>query len=84
MLGKVGVEETHSNRSLVLDGSRVWVCSPTEGLQGWWDFGIPGSSPTQLTIPLPSHLNKTELWGSNQPEIKKWGGDLSRIKNIYV
>jgi len=54
------LELSDSRRSITVDGSRVWVHSPLEKLQGW-DFGIPGSSPVELSIPPPC-LNKTTLW----------------------
>ena len=44
--------------SLVADGSRVWVCFKHKQPQGW-DFGIPGTTPIQLsnTFPNRPHLS---------------------------
>ena len=66
----IGLEFSDTQQSLTVDGSRVWVYSPTEKLQGW-DFENPDSPPVQLTVTPPFHLN----------DMRPWGMDLSRIKN---
>ena len=47
--GEVTFEGIPLNSSLIVDGSRVWVCFDDLQTQGW-DFGLPGSTP----IPLPN------------------------------
>ena len=59
-MGEVELVFSHPQRSLTVVGSRVWVCSPVEKPQGW-DFGIPGSSPVELSITPPA-LTNTKLW----------------------
>ena len=58
---------------LCVDGSRIWACykDSNEG----WDFGIPGSSPTQLSNMFPErpHLNfihGTTWWDSGPSMVK--------------
>jgi len=56
-------------RSLITDGSRVWVHSPESQPLGW-DFGTPGSHPVQLfnsPLPLP---NNAKLWDHGQYRVK--------------
>ena len=55
--------------SLIVDGSRVWVCSPFEEPQGW-DFTIPDSSPVQLSTMPMLHLSDTKLWDTGLPRVK--------------
>ena len=55
-------------RSLSVNGSRVWVHSPSSEPLGW-DFGIPGSPPVQLSNSPSLHPNKTKLWDSGQSRI---------------
>jgi len=69
VMGEVVLTFSGPQRSLTVDGSRVWVHSPVEKLQGW-DFGILGSSPVQLSITSPSYLNNTKLWDSKLSGIK--------------
>jgi len=63
----------HAKEILVIDGSKVWVNFGLLGVRGW-DFGVPGSSPIELSNKHPDrlHLNDTKLW-----EI-----DMSRMKDI--
>ena len=58
-IGKVGLDEPQ--RSLTVDGSRIWVYSTLPEPQGW-DFGIPGSPPTLVPNTPPSHSSDTMLW----------------------
>ena len=67
-MGEVELEYSQPQRSLTVDGSRIWVHSPVEKLQGW-DFGIPGSSPVELSITPPA-LNNTKLWDDELSEIQ--------------
>jgi len=69
-ISSIGMRYSFIKQSLIVDGSRVWVYSPAEKLQGW-DFENPDSPPVQLTITPPFHLNGT----------RPWGVDVSRIKN---
>ena len=59
--------------SLIVDDSRVWIHSPWEEPEGW-DFGIPSSSPVQLSNPPLPQLNDTKLWDTG----------LSRIRNTVT
>jgi len=75
-MGEVKLEYSDWSRSLTVDGSRVWVQSPVEKLQGW-DFGIPGSPPVELSITppvelsiTPPALNSTKLWDNKLSRIK--------------
>ena len=63
---KVGLGLHQSQRSLTVDGSRVWVHSPWSEPWGW-DFGTLGSPPVQLPNP-PILLDK--LWDIKQSRIK--------------
>jgi len=55
--------------SLVVHGSNVWVHSPLEEPRGW-DFGIPGSSPVEVSNMPLLHLNNTKLWDNNLSRIE--------------
>ena len=69
LVGKVGFVSCGTQRSLTVDGSRVWVHSSESEPLGW-DFGTPGSLPVQLSN---SHLhlpNNTKLWDIKQSRIK--------------
>jgi len=69
VVGEVKLEHDFTQRSLTVDGSRVWVHSPSSEPMGW-DFGTPGPSPTQLFNILPPHLTNTKLWNSNMSRIE--------------
>ena len=69
VISKTKLESQQPQRSLTVDGSRVWVHSPSEEPQGW-DFGILGSPPVQLPTTSPLHPNNTMLWGRDKPMIK--------------
>ena len=47
VMGKVKFESKPSNKPLIVDGSRVWVCFEGSKTQGW-DFGVPGLVPIPL------------------------------------
>ena len=49
VVGEVALEDEPLDDSLIVDGSRVWVCFKDLQIQGW-DFGFPGSTP----VPLPN------------------------------
>ena len=68
-VGEAEVGYSLPHRSLTVDGSRVWVHSPIEELQGW-DFGISGSPPLQLSIIPPPHSNDNTLWVNDPPGIR--------------
>jgi len=55
-------------KSLTVDGSRVWVHSLLSEPQGR-DFGIPGSPPVQVPN-MASLLNATKVWDINLSVIK--------------
>ena len=71
VVGKVEVEDGLYIDPLYLDGSRIWVCSKDSPAQGW-DFGISGSSPSQLpnTPPDRPHLNPIGQWDTGPLTIK--------------
>ena len=52
-------------RLLAVEGSKIWVHSPSSEPLGW-DFGTPGPSPVQLC----THLDYTKLWDAHQSQIK--------------
>ena len=68
-VGTVELEVSGSNRSLTVDGSRVWVHSNQSEPLGW-DFGIPGLSPVQLFSTSLFHPNDTKLWDIYQSRIE--------------
>jgi len=72
LVGKVKVGRPPNHKSLIVDGSRVWVHIPNLGYEGW-DFGIPGSLPVQLYNILPYILHPSG--------IISWDASLSRIKD---
>ena len=49
VVGEVTLKGIPLKDSLIVDGSRVWVCFEDLQTQGW-DFGFPGSTP----VPLPN------------------------------
>ena len=51
VVGEVALEGKPLDDSLIVDGSRVWVCFKDLQIQGW-DFGFPSSTP----VPLPNSL----------------------------
>jgi len=68
-VGKVELELCVTERSLTVDGSRVWVHSPESGPLGW-DFGAPGSHPVQLSnspLTLPSNA---KLWNIEKSRVE--------------
>ena len=58
-MGKVGLEICDHQRTLSINGSKVWVHSPMLEPMGW-DFGIPGSPSVQLSN-SPTLPRKTKL-----------------------
>ena len=69
VMGEVELKYSSPQRSLTVDGSKVWVYSPIEEPQGW-DFEIPSSPPVQLPITATPYPNGTTPWRDNLPEIK--------------
>lgn len=64
--------ENKPYHSLIVDGSRVWLCSEDSQPQGW-DFRIPGSTPillpnTSLDITYLDSLNNTRLFDQSGTE----------------
>ena len=57
-VGRVALGGFYTLDPLCMDGSKVWVCFHDSSIQGW-DFGIPGSSPIQLSNKTPDrpHLD---------------------------
>ena len=58
-VGRVGLEICDHQRSLSINGSKVWVHSPMLEPMGW-DFGIPGFPSVQLSS-SPTLPSKTKL-----------------------
>ena len=56
-IGKVELKDDPWLDPLYVDGSKVWVCFKDSQTQGW-DFGIPATSPIQLSN---TSLDKTHL-----------------------
>ena len=78
---EMGKLDEKSRRSLIVDGSRVWVYSEDLQTQGW-DFGSPSSTPTPLSSTSldrnhPDLINCTRLW-------RRWGTDIPVIKDTVT
>jgi WD40 repeat protein len=71
VLGEVEIEYSKYKRNLVVDGLRVWAFN-SDAKDQRWDFGIPGSSPTQLPNIPPSklHPNGSMLWDLDQSKVQ--------------
>ena len=71
VVGRVGVGVVFPQRSLTVDGTKVWIHYPKSEYQGW-DFGTQGSSPVQLPNMPPDrlHLTDTMLWDTSLLRIK--------------
>jgi len=71
VLDRVQMGWVSPQRSLTVDGSRVWIHHPQTEYQGW-DFGTQGSSPVQLSNMPPDklHLTGTMLWDISLSRIK--------------
>ena len=65
----MGLEVCQSQRSLTVNGSRVWVHSPFSEPLGW-DFGIYSSSIVWLSNTPLLHPNDTKVWDINQSAIR--------------
>ena len=79
VIGEVKLKSMLLNDPLIVDGSKVWVCSKylqTEGCKGW-DFGIPGSNPVPLSEMPPDpdrprldFIDGTKGWNTGLPRIE--------------
>jgi len=71
LVGIAEVQKKLDQKSLIVDGSRVWMHSPNLGYKGW-DFGTPGSLPAQLynIPPYRLHPSGTVLWDISLFRIK--------------
>jgi len=58
---EMGLKDTGGTKSLIIDGSRVWVYSHIWEPQGW-DFGAPGPSPVPLVTMGSLHFSETRVW----------------------
>ena len=65
---KMEIEDCESFGSLIMDGSKVWVHWPESNYRGW-DFGIPSSSPMELSSG-PTFTSPSSLWDPMQASIK--------------
>ena len=72
VVDEVRIKYPSSIGSLTIDGLKVWAHWPQSKSQGW-DFGIPGSSPVQLSN-IPTLSNRNLLWDPS----------LARIKNTVT
>ena len=73
IVSKAGIKFPGNNfPSLAVQGSRVWVHYPTAEIQVW-DFGIPDSSPVQLSnMPLHiAHPTGPVLWDTDPCCVKE-------------
>ena len=70
-MGRVEVKGAVDHKSLVVDGSRVWISGSDLVYMGW-DFGISGSLPVQLhnTPPYKFHSSGAILWDVSLSSIK--------------
>ena len=68
VVGKMEIEYQGPTPSLVVDGSKVWVCCHHSGYQGW-DFGTPGSAPVGFSS-MPLFPGPYRLWDPSQARIK--------------
>ena len=69
VVGQVILEGYDFDRCLTVDGSRVWVHSPSSESLGW-DFATPGSPPVQLSNSLLLLTKNAKLWDICQSKIK--------------
>ena len=67
-----GVNTNHNFvlKSLIVNGSRVWIHSPYFPVKFGYDFGITGLSPVKLTKGPPFYLSDTKLWDFGLSSIK--------------
>ena len=63
--------KAEDGKSLIVDGSRVWVYCHWEKVWGGWDFGIPNSPPVLLSNSPSLYLSDT----------KEWDIGLSRVRD---
>jgi len=73
-VGKGESRALRGQKSLVMDGSRVWVQRDFRWYEGW-DFGIPGSPPVELSTwpPATLCLNNTRLWNNETCQVRVTG-----------
>jgi len=69
VMGEVKFEQNPAKQSLIVDGLRVWVNSPSSVPLGW-DFGTQGSSPIQLSNVPQLHLDDAKVWDVALSRIK--------------
>jgi len=58
-VGRVEIEFVVPQRSLTVNGTKVWIHYPESEYQGW-DFGTQGSSPVWLPDMLPDRPHLTD------------------------
>jgi len=68
VVGIVRMDIVIPQRSLTVDGSRVWIHYLQSDYWGW-DFGTPGSPPIQLPSMPTLHLSPM-VWNTSQSRIK--------------
>jgi hypothetical protein len=67
VVGKMEIGYGGSSGSLIVDGSKVWAAGLKSNYKGW-DFGIPGSTPVELSNVYPT--GPSRLWDPEQASIK--------------
>jgi WD40 repeat protein len=65
VMGRAEIEHQGPTASLIVDGSKVWVCWSHTKYKGW-DFGTPGSTPVELSH-TPTHYR---FWDPEQAKVK--------------
>ena len=75
VVGILRIDYLGPQRSLTVDGSRVWVHYPQSEYQGW-DFGTPGSPPIQLPSTLTLHLSGPMVQDTNHTRIRDITGKV--------
>ena len=76
-MDKAWYEGESFHRSLIVNGSRVWVCFGSSQIKGW-DFGLLGSAPVPLSN---TPLDRPHLYFIG---IRQQATSLSRIKSTIT
>ena len=83
-VGEVETRYSGQSGSLTVNGSKVWAHWPQSEYQGW-DFGTPGSNPTQLAG-MPTLSDGSMLWDPRQGRIKNagTGGTIFQLSGRFA
>ena len=63
---EMSLEDEEHHGTLTADGSKVWVYWYQDDCYQGWDFGIPGLTPVDLSVPPGS----SKLWDPEKAWIK--------------